>query len=123
MERNKGAIQSRINKLKISNKETKPLGIWFDEYEQKLFKLQSEKNKIEEKINAIRAQILGEMEKRSLDIIDSTKYSIRYYPARTVIQFDSKAFKEEHEELYSSYCSPKEMEASIVVKRNKEEES
>ncbi len=123
MERNNGAIQSRINKLKISNEETKPLGIWFDEYEQKLFKLQSEKNKIEVKINAIRAQILGEMEKRSLDKIDSTKYSIRYYPARTVIQFDSKAFKEEHEELYSSYCTPKEMEASIVVKRNKEEES
>ena len=36
-------------------------------------------------------------------------------------QFDSRAFREENEELYSNYCKPKQREASITVKRNKVE--
>ena len=120
MERNNGAILSRIQKLEISGKEEEPQIDWFERYEQELYRLQTEKAAIEEKIEAVRSQILQEMEQRDMEKLESVKYSVSYYPARTVMQFDSKAFKEEHEDLYTSYCSPKEKEASIVVKRNKE---
>ena len=75
-----------------------------------------------ERINNVRAQILQQMEARNIDKLESAKYSVRYFPSKTIMQFDSKTFKQEHEELYMSYCSPKEKEASIVVKRNKEYE-
>lgn len=94
---------------------------WFEHYEQELFRLQNEKAEIEEKIDAIRSQILQEMEQRDMEKLNSARYSVSYYPARTVMQFDSKAFKEEHEDLYTSYCSPQKKEASIVVKRKPSE--
>ena len=120
MGRNDGSIRSRIKKLERIVSKGKTPEDWFDTYEQELYRLQLEKAAIEEKINDVRSRILQEMECRNVDKLDSTKYSVTYYPPRTVMQFDSKAFKEEHEDLYTFYCSPKERDASIVVKRNKE---
>ena len=94
---------------------------WFKEYEEKLERLQAEKADIEEQIQDIRSAILQQMEERQLDKLESSTYSINYYPPRTVMQFDSKAFKEENETLYNEYCSPKDKEASIIVRRNKTE--
>lgn len=121
MGRNKGSIRSRFKKLNLIVSKKKPSGYWFDVFEQELYRLQLEKDAIEEKIKDVRSRILQEMERRDVDKLDSTKYSITYYPPRTVMQFDSKAFKEEHEDLYISYCSPKAREASIVVNRKKED--
>ena len=132
--RNDGAIRSRINKLgldtdaskpHIFDKETSGSGIsqdnqqeWFDEYERELVRLLDKKNEIENQINEVRAKILQGMESHGLDKIHSEQFSVSYTPARTVVQFDSKAFRLENEELYSNYCKPKVREASIVVKRN-----
>lgn len=121
MERNVGSIKARIKKLEINTTESELPNDWFEDYEQELYRLQLEKAAIEKKINDIRSQILQEMEQRNLDKLNSAKYSVSYYPARTIMQFDSKAFKEEHGDLYLSYCLPKEKEASIIVKRNTEE--
>ena len=52
------------------------------------------------------------------DKYSSEKYSVNYTPARTIMQFDRKAFKEDNEELYSSYCVPKQKEASIVIRKS-----
>lgn len=97
-------------------KEIKP--DWFDEYEQELARLMDKKNEIEEQINEVRANILQQMESHGIEKIRSEQFSVSYTPARTVVQFDSKAFRTENEELYSNYCKPKLREASIVVKRN-----
>ncbi len=122
--RNKGVIQARINKLTLSvDDEPKDTNSWFETMEQELYNLQLEKEVIEERINSVRARILQEMELRSLDKLDSTRYSISYHPTKTILKFDSKAFKQEHEDLYTSYCTPIEKRASIVVKRVKEEET
>lgn len=91
---------------------------WFDEYERELAKLLDKKNEIEEQINEVRAKILQQMESHGIEKIRSKQFSVSYTPARTVVQFDSKAFRTENEELYSNYCRPKLREASIVVKRN-----
>lgn len=58
------------------------------------------------------------MEERHIEKLESARFSVSYFPPRTTMQFDSKAFKEENEQLYAAYCKPKEKEASIVVKRN-----
>lgn len=132
--RNEGAIRSRINKLGLVVKISTPhifdngtncssmsqnyQSDWFEEYGQELAQLLDKKNEIEKRINEVRAKIQQGMEAHGLDKLHSEQFSVSYTPARTVIQFDSKAFRMENEELYSSYCKPKLREASIVVKRN-----
>lgn len=131
--RNEGAIRSRISKLgldidistpHIFDKGTNSSIIsqhnpqfWFVEYEQELVRLLDKKNEIEEQINEVRSKILQGMESHSLDKISSEHFSVSYTPAKTIMQFDSRAFRTENEELYFSYCKPKQREASIVVKR------
>ena len=128
--RNEGAIRSRISKLGLdiephisderNNSYSRSQIIepdWFNEYELELASLLDKKNEIEEQINEVRNKIMQGMESHGLDKIHSEKFSVSYTPARTIIQFDSKAFRTENEELYSSYCKPKLREASIVVKR------
>ena len=135
--RNEGAIRSRISKLGLDTDISAPHifdkgtnssaisqhnnQIWFDEYERELARLLDKKGEIEEQINEIRAKILQGMEKHGLEIINSEHFSVYYTPAKTIMQFDSRAFRTENEELYSSYCKPKQREASIVVKRNEKE--
>ena len=132
--RNEGAIRSRISKFGLDVEIPTPhifdngtnnsiitqhnQSDWFDEYEQELARLLDKKSEIEDQINEVRAKILQDMESHGLDKINSEQFSVSYTPARTVIQFDSKAFRMENEELYSSYCKPRVKEASIVVKRN-----
>ena len=90
---------------------------WFDEFEQKLDILLLEKADIEEKIKELRHQIQQQMEQRQLDKLESAKYCINYSPATIAMRFDGKTFKEENEDLYSSYCVPYQKEASIVVRK------
>ena len=111
---------SKIVNCKFVNRKSLPPPTshpWFDEYEQELDRLQQEKADIEEKILALRTRIIQQMEEHHVDKLESARFSVTYLPPRTTMQFDSKAFKEENEQLYASYCKPKEKEASIVVKR------
>lgn len=133
--RNEGAIRSQINKLGVESdidiphtfgKEASTLVLtqqeqsnWFTEYESELVRLLDKKAEIEGKINELRQKILKQMENHGLDRINSRQFSVSYTPSKTIMQFDSKAFREEYEELYSNFCKPKQREASIVVKRNK----
>ena len=132
-ERNEGAIRSRISKLglDVDNSTLHIFGQdnghasshnnhpnWFDEYERELVRLLEKKNDIEEQISEVRAKILQGMESHCLDKIQSEQFTVSYTPTKTVMQFDSRLFRTENEELYSSYCKPREREASIVIKRN-----
>ena len=92
---------------------------WFDEYEHELDKLLLEKDSIEEKIKELRSCIQQQMEERHLDKVATGKYSVNYTPAKTIMQFNGKVFKQENEELYASYCIPKQKEAAIVIRRTK----
>ena len=135
-ERNEGAIRSRISKLGLDVGNSTPHIFsqdnshacshnnhpnWFDECERELVRLLDKKSEIEEQINDVRAKILHGMESYCLETIQSEQFSVSYSPAKTVMQFDSKAFRTENEELYSNYCKPKQREASIVVKRKVKE--
>ena len=74
---------------------------------------------MEEQISLLRQKILKQMEKYGEEIVNSRFFSVNYVPAKTVMQFDSRSFRAENEDLYSSYCRPKQREASIIVKRNR----
>ena len=122
--RNEGAIYSRISKLGLEDERVVPQRTdknWFDKYDQELARLLDKRNEIDEQINEIRTKILEQMESHGLDKIHSEKFSVSYTPAKTVMQFDSRAFRAENELLYINYCKPKQREASIVVKRNVKE--
>lgn len=94
---------------------------WFDNLDQELDRLLLEKADIEEKIADLRSRIMQQMTELHLDKYSSSKYSISYSPAKTVLQFDRKTFKAENEALYSLYCMPKQKEASIVIRKNRNE--
>ena len=64
---------------------------------------------------------MRQMEAHKTEQISSRLFTVTYIPGRITKQFDSKAFKEQNEELYSSYCIDKVRNPSITVKRNKEE--
>ena len=67
----------------------------------------------------LRSRIQQQMEERHLDKVVTGKYSVNYTPAKTIMQFNGKAFKQENKELYASYCIPKQKEAAIVIRRTK----
>ncbi len=90
---------------------------WFDEYERELVLLIDKKAEIENRISEVRQKLLTQMEHHGVDKVSSKHFTVSYTPAKTVMQFDSKAFRTENKELYSSYCKPKQRDASIVVKR------
>lgn len=118
--RNEGAIYARISKLGLEGERVvaQPTDKnWFNKYDQELAKLLDKRNEIDEQINKVRSKILEQMESQGLKEIHSEQFSVSYTPAKTVMQFDSRAFREENEELYTNYCKPKQREASIVVKR------
>lgn len=119
--RNEGAIYARISKLGLEGERVvaQPTDKnWFNKYDQELAKLLDKRNEIDEQINKVRSKILEQMESQGLKEIHSEQFSVSYTPAKTVMQFDSRDFCEENEELYASYCKPKQREASIVIKRN-----
>ena len=105
----------------VKAKESTPQKDWFDNLEQELDRLLLEKADIEGKIADLRSRIMQQMTELHLDKYSSSRYSISYSPAKTVLQFDRKSFKAENEALYSSYCIPKQKEASIVIRKNRNE--
>ena len=119
--RNEGGILARISKLGLDNNGFTPheQSNWFDEYESELVRLLDQRDEIEEQISLLRQKILKQMEKYGEEIVNSRFFSVNYVPAKTVMQFDSRSFRAENEDLYSSYCRPKQREASIIVKRNR----
>lgn len=105
----------------VKAKESTPQKDWFDNLEQELDRLLLEKADIEGKIADLRSRIMQQMTELHLNKYSSSKYSISYSPAKTVLQFDRTTFKAENEALYSLYCMPKQKEASIVIRKNRNE--
>ena len=91
---------------------------WFEQdYEAELSRLIALKEETEEKILAVREKVLEGMHSRGVDSLDSDLFTIKIIPAKSTMHFDSKRFKAENEDLYLNYCTPKEKEATLYVKR------
>ena len=116
--RNEGAIRSRLKKLYLNEESNH----WFDKYEQELASLLDLKKDIDDKIVALRKDLLQQMELHGEEKVNSTRFTVSYSPPKTIMQFDSKLFREENQELFVKYCKPIQKAASIVVRRNNKEE-
>ncbi len=126
-DRNEGAILARISKLKLDEDDDRNNMIvrwkrmespdWFEEYEAELSRLLDIRTKIDNQINDLRSIILSKMEQHRLESIRTGRFLVSYTPAKTVKQFDKKAFETDYEDLYETYCKPKQKSAFIVVKR------
>ena len=90
---------------------------WFEDYEEEMVRLINQKLAIEKQIAVLRANLIEQMELHHAEKVTSKQLAVVYTPARTVMQFDSKAFRSENKELYAQYCKPREKEASIVVRK------
>lgn len=115
--RNEGSIRSRLKKLFMEEEPN-----WFDEYEKELARLLDLKKDIDDRIAALRKDLLQQMEIHGEEKLNSTRFTINYMPPKTVMQFDSKSFREENQELFVKYCKPIQKRASIVVRRNNSDE-
>ena len=93
---------------------------WFKQYEEELARLIDQKKAVEDQIVSLRVKLIGQMEHRGVNKVDSDKFTIVYTPARTIMQFDGKAFRVENKDLYTHYCKPHNKEASIVVRRKQQ---
>lgn len=92
---------------------------WFNSIEQEMMYLIDAKKDIEERMSALRSKIKEMMESHGEKQVKSHFFTINYTPAKTVMQFDGKSFRQDNTELYNKYCFPKQKEASIVVRQNK----
>ena len=137
-ERNEGAIRSRLKKLLIEDESE----YWFDKYERELARLLDLKKDVDDRIAALRKELLQQMEIHGEEKVKSERFSVSYTPPKTVLQFDkdlfrqeneelyrsyctifdSKLFQKENQELYANYCKPKQKEASIIVRQNSPKE-
>ena len=95
---------------------------WFDEYEQELARLLDLKKDIDDQIITLRKELIQQMEVHGEEKVNSTRFTISYSPPKTIMQFNSKLFREENQELFVKYCKPIQKAASIVVRRNNYEE-
>ena len=117
-ERNEGAIRSRLKKLLIENASE----YWFDKYDRELARLLDLKKEVDDKIAVLRKELLQQMENRGEEKVLSSRFIISYSPPKTIMQFDSKLFREENSEIFVKYCKPTQKAASIVVRQKNENE-
>lgn len=138
-ERNEGAIRSRLKKLYIEEESE----YWFDKYERELTRLLDLKKEVDDRIAALRNELLQQMEIQGEEKVKSENFTVSYMPPRIVMQFNNQLFKEENEQLYRSYCTifdsklfreenkelyasycnkPIQKGASIVVRRKQQDE-
>ena len=117
-ERNEGAIRARLKKLLMDEEPE----YWFDKYERELTYLLDQKRDIDDRIAALRKDLLQQMELQGEEKVVSTRFTVSYMPSKTIMQFDNKLFREENKELYVKYCKPIQKVASIVVRRNNNDE-
>ena len=95
---------------------------WFDAIDQEMMQLIEAKKDIEQRLNELRLKIKEHMEFHGEEQVKSQHFTVSYTPSKTVMQFDSKSFRQENTDLYSKYCHPKQKEASIIVRQNRLEQ-
>ena len=77
---------------------------WFEKYEQQLKELLEAKADIDSRLDNLRKQILVQMIDHKEEKLKTDNFSVTLAPPRYFVQFDSKRFKEEHEDLFAQYC-------------------
>ncbi len=81
-----------------------------------LVALETEAKRIKELQDNYKKAILEEMEAKQIIKIDTPEVLINYIASTDRETFDSKAFKEEHQDLYDEYVKMSPVKPSIRIK-------
>lgn len=71
---------------------------------------------IKAKQDALKSAILSEMEAQGITRIETPEMNISYVAPYDKEQFDTKAFRKDHSDLYDEYVSMTPVKASIRIK-------
>ena len=92
------------------------LSILDEEASKKIAKFERQIKEIKAKEDEFKQAILEEMEAKNIIKIDTEDLMIYYVAPSDRETFDSKAFKEEHQELYDEYVKMSPVKSSIRIK-------
>lgn len=92
------------------------LSILDEEASKKIAEFERQIKEIKAKEDEFKQAILEEMEAKNIIKIDTEDLMISYVAPSDRETFDSKAFKEEHQELYDEYVKMTPVKSSIRIK-------
>lgn len=98
--------------IKIEN----GLSILDEEASKKIAEFERQIKEIKAKEDEIKQAILEEMEAKNIIKIDTDDLMISYVAPSDRETFNSKAFKEEHQDLYDEYVNMTPVKSSIRIK-------
>ena len=92
------------------------LNILEEETSKKIAEFERQLKDIKAKEDELKQAILEEMEAKNIIKIDTEDITISYVAPSDRETFDSKAFKENHQELYDEYVKMSPVKSSIRIK-------
>lgn len=98
--------------IKIENE----IAILDEEVSQKIADFERQVKLIKEQEDSLKQAILDEMEKNQILKLDTPDLLISYVASSDRETFDSKAFKEAHQDLYDEYVKMTPVKPSIRIK-------
>ena len=81
-----------------------------------IVEIERAKKALDDKEKALRDLIKAEMEEKGYKSFETDEFSITYKAPYDSENFDKKAFRAEHRDLYDSYVSMKTVSSSITIK-------
>lgn len=101
-----------MNLIKIEN-ETALLSA---DISKKIVDFEKQLKAIKEQEDILKQEILGEMEAKGIIKVENDDLMISYVASSDRETFDSKTFKEEHQDLYDDYVKMTPVKSSIRIK-------
>jgi hypothetical protein len=83
---------------------------------QQIAEFERKAKEIKDAEDALRAEILKEMEAKNILSLETEEIKISYKSQYDRESFDSKTFRNEHADLYDSYVRMTPVKSSIVIK-------
>jgi hypothetical protein len=99
-----------MNKIALTSDNLLPI-----ETENRIATVVKQLNELKEAEKVLKESLLIEMQKRNIKKIDTPKLTITYVDETTKEDFDKKAFKEAHKDLYDEYAKISPVKAYVKI--------
>lgn len=99
-----------MNKIALTSDNLLPI-----ETENKIATVMKQLAELKEAEKTLKEALLGEMQRRNIKKIDTPKLTITYVDETTKEDFDKKAFREAHKDLYDEYAKITPVKAYVKI--------
>mgnify|MGYP003300715352 CR=1 FL=1 len=99
-----------MNKIALTSDNLLPI-----ETENRIATVMKQLADLKEAEKVLKESLLAEMQKRGIKKIDTPKLTITYVDETTKEDFDKKAFKEAHKDLYDEYAKLTPVKAFVKI--------